>query len=47
MAPDLFKAFCEEFHRELNRMRNQETAEFEAKKLSFTASSTASVGLSM
>jgi site-specific DNA recombinase len=32
MAPDLFKAFCEEFHRELNRMRNQEGAEIEAKK---------------
>ncbi len=24
MAPDLFKVFCEEFHREVNRLRIDE-----------------------
>lgn len=30
MDPDLFKIFCEEFHRELNRTRMDGSAEFEA-----------------
>jgi site-specific DNA recombinase len=30
--PELFKVFCEEFHRELNRLRNQEHAEAAAKR---------------
>ncbi len=32
MAPDLFKAFCEEFHRELNRLRTDENAAADAKR---------------
>src|SRR5262249_49695802 len=33
MAPDLFKVFCEEFHRELNRIRIEESAGLEAKRM--------------
>jgi site-specific DNA recombinase len=33
MAPDLFKVFCEEFHRELNRLRIEESASLEAKRV--------------
>jgi site-specific DNA recombinase len=32
MAPELFKAFCEEFHRELNRLRNEENADLATKR---------------
>jgi site-specific DNA recombinase len=32
IQPALFKVFCEEFHRELNRLRNQERAEAAAKR---------------
>ncbi len=32
MAPDLFKAFCEEFHREVNRLRADGNAAAEAKR---------------
>ena len=32
MAPDLFKAFCEEFHREVNRLRMDEAATIEARR---------------
>src|SRR6185437_2692580 len=32
MAPDLFKAFCEEFHRELNRLRIEANAGLEVKR---------------
>jgi site-specific DNA recombinase len=32
MAPELFKEFCGEFHRELNRMRSQENAELETHR---------------
>src|SRR5262249_3884452 len=33
MAPDLFKVFCEEFHRELNRLRADGNAAAEAKRI--------------
>jgi len=33
MAPELFKAFCEEFHRELNRQRIEDTAQADSKRL--------------
>jgi site-specific DNA recombinase len=33
MAPDLFKAFCEEFHREVNRLRSDGNAAAEAKRV--------------
>src|SRR5215213_1361858 len=32
MAPDLFKAFCEEFHREVNRLRSGQNAATESKR---------------
>jgi site-specific DNA recombinase len=32
MAPELFKAFCEEFHREVNRQRVAENAAAETKR---------------
>jgi septal ring factor EnvC (AmiA/AmiB activator) len=32
MEPDLFKAFCEEFHREVNRLRASENAAADAKR---------------
>ena len=32
MAPELFKEFCAEFHRELNRQRSEKNAEFEAQR---------------
>src|SRR5206468_2705323 len=32
MAPDLFKEFCQEFHREVNRLRNTECAVAESQK---------------
>jgi site-specific DNA recombinase len=32
MAPDLFKTFCEEFHREVNRLRTDGNAANEAKR---------------
>jgi site-specific DNA recombinase len=32
MEPDLFKAFCEEFHREVNRLRIDESAAVDAKR---------------
>src|SRR5205823_1194570 len=32
MASDLFKTFCEEFHREVNRLRTDENAASEAKR---------------
>ena len=32
MAPELFKAFCEEFHREVNRLRAQGNAAAETKR---------------
>jgi site-specific DNA recombinase len=32
MEPELFKAFCEEFHRELNRLRNEESAALATKR---------------
>jgi site-specific DNA recombinase len=33
MAPDLFKTFCEEFHREVNRLRADGNAAAEAKRI--------------
>jgi site-specific DNA recombinase len=33
MTPDLFKAFCEEFHREVNRLRTDGNAAAEAKRI--------------
>jgi site-specific DNA recombinase len=33
MAPDLFKAFCEEFHREVNRLRADGNATAKAKRI--------------
>lgn len=33
MEPDLFKVFCEEFHCELNRQRNDEHAAMAAKRI--------------
>ena len=33
MAPELFKAFCEEFHREVNRLRIDGNAAAEAKRI--------------
>jgi site-specific DNA recombinase len=32
MRPDLFKAFCEEFHREVNRLRTEQNGAAEAKR---------------
>jgi len=32
MAPDLFKEFCQEFHREINRLRSTECAVAESRK---------------
>src|SRR5262249_55814681 len=32
MAPELFKAFCEEFHREVNRLRMEESAGLESRR---------------
>ena len=32
MAPELFKTFCEEFHRELNRLRIEGNAEIDFKR---------------
>jgi site-specific DNA recombinase len=32
MAPDLFKAFCEEFHREVNRLRSNGAAEVQSQR---------------
>ena len=32
MAPDLFKEFCQEFHREVNRLRNTEYAVADSEK---------------
>jgi site-specific DNA recombinase len=32
MAPDLFKAFCQEFHREVNRLRSEENASVDGQK---------------
>jgi hypothetical protein len=32
LAPDLFKTFCEEFHRELNRLRINGDADLDAKR---------------
>ena len=33
MAPELFKEFCTEFHRELNRLRSEGNAELEAQRV--------------
>jgi site-specific DNA recombinase len=33
MTPDLFKAFCEEFHREVNRLRTDGNVAVEAKRI--------------
>jgi hypothetical protein len=32
MAPDLFKAFCQEFHREVNRLRSEENASVDGQR---------------
>ena len=32
MEPELFKVFCEEFHREVNRLRSGENVAAEAKR---------------
>ena len=33
MAPDLFKEFCQEYHREVNRLRSEENATLEGQKV--------------
>jgi hypothetical protein len=36
MAPDLFKEFCQECHREVNRLRSEENATLDAQKAELT-----------